>query len=124
MPDARSSTGGLDHHRRAALHVAPGGVHRRKEHRQIGPMREIHRGWHGDDQEVRFAQRRRIGGALQLASRGELLGADFAGDIFAFAQAGDLALIAVEADRRTHGAEGDRKRQADVAEPDDGHGHL
>ena len=53
-----------------------------------------------------------------------LFAADFAGDIVTFAQPSDLPLVAVKTYGPFHGAEGDGKRQADIAEPDDANRHL
>ena len=94
-----------------------GGLDQRGEVRAIGL---IDGGGDGDDEDVAGFEVIRLGGIAELRGGGEILGLDFAGAVMAGPEFIDARLLDVKADDGQDPAEFDGKRQADVAEADDG----
>jgi hypothetical protein len=105
----------LEDHDVASLELLAEGLGGAQHRGEIGPLGIVDRGRHGDDVEIRRAQVGRIGGVGDVGRR-ELRLADFERAVPAALEFGDARPVDVEADGAGLPSEGDRHRQADVAQ--------
>ena len=117
--------GGFVHDDGAALEVLADAFGRFDQRGEIRLVGFVHRGGHGDDDEVGFADDLRVGAAGEVHGGLEVCGAHFAGRIHVAGVGVDFLLVEVKTDGLHFFAELDGEGQAYVAEADycDG-GHL
>ena len=106
-----------DRRRRLAVEQAGDQLGRAEQRRQIGPVRPVHRGRHGDDVDVRPPRPLALVGEHQRRA-GEPRLVDLAGAVAALAELGDARRVNVEAGRLEMLGERDGERQPDIAEAD------
>ena len=99
----------------AVLHMLADRFTRANQRPEIGLVHLIHRGRHGDDNEIRFSERRGIGGYAKLRGRAQVRTRQLAGRIDEPAIVFDLGARHVEADGFAFLAKLDGKRQAHIA---------
>jgi len=101
----------------AALHVLADRLRRAEQRAEVRLVRLVHGRRHGNDDEVRVGQRRRVGADGEQRRRAQVGDAHLAGRIDVAAIVGDLLLRQIETDRAVLLAEFDCERQPDIARP-------
>ena len=87
---------------------------------EVGNVRFVHRGGHGDDDDVCLGERAGVGRHGEAGRGFQVFSADFAGGVAVVPVVVDLGFGQVVADGVEFLAEFHGERQADVAEADDG----
>ena len=108
----------LQGHDGAGGKVAADGEGRRMQGAEVGLVVLVHRGRHGDDEDVAAGQRRRVVAQLG-AGRRQRLPVRLAGAVEAAPQRGDARRVVVVADHRIVARQGQGQGQPDIAEADD-----
>ena len=111
---------GFIDHGRALLHVFTHRGGRADQGREIGDVSVIDRSGHGDDDEVGAADRGRVGTDREPRCRLQILAADFAGRVAIILVMSDLGVREVEPYGFKFFPEFHGKRQAHIAQADDG----
>ena len=91
-----------------------------EQRRQVRRVEAVHRSRHGDDEDVAVPKRFRVGGITEADGLAQLLRSGFERIVSAASQLRDPRLFDVESDGVELFPEGDRQRQPDIAEADDG----
>ncbi len=112
---------GFVHHDGALLHVLADGGAGTHQGAEIRLVRLVHRGGHGDDDEVAFLERGRVRGAGELGGGLQVFGGHLAGGVAVALVVLDFFSRQIDPDGAEFLAEFHGERQAHVTQADDAH---